>query len=77
LDRDVIDRTGISGRFDIHLELAQADLFPQGEPTEGAAPIDPYTDIQFALRRLGLRLESIKAPREFLIIDHVDRPSEN
>jgi uncharacterized protein (TIGR03435 family) len=77
LDRDVIDQTGIAGRFDIHLALSQADLFPRGDPAEPAPPTDPLANIQIALRPLGLKLESAKAPREFLVIDHVERPSEN
>jgi len=86
LDRDVIDRTGIAGGFDIHLDLSQADLFPFASTDNGAAPSDPAAAavaadpagaIFAAVKRLGLQLESAKAPGEYFAIDRVERPSEN
>lgn len=69
LDRPVIDRTGVSRTFDFHLEFA-----PEG--TDVADDTGPPS-IFAALGKLGLRLESVKGPREFLVIDHVERPTEN
>lgn len=83
LDRDAVDRTGIAGTFDIHLELSEDDLFPfarpesAGDPAALALPADPLTAIMAAVQKLGLKLESAKAPAEFLVIDHVERPSPN
>lgn len=64
LDRPVIDKTGITGLFDFHLEY--------GHPSVTADP-----SIFTALERLGLKLEQAKGPRQFLVIDHVERPSGN
>jgi uncharacterized protein (TIGR03435 family) len=37
----------------------------------------PHHRIDSVLGKLGLRLERAKGPREFLEIDHVEKPSEN
>ena len=90
LDRNVIDKTGITGTFDIHLNLSAVDL---GIPVAGAndsmipAPPPPGEALAVAdrvasrirdeLPKLGLKLEPMKGPGEFLVIDHVEKPSEN
>ncbi len=77
VDRPVVDRTGIAGSFDFHLEWA-ADAGAPGAPE--AAPSDPagapsiFTALQ---EQLGLKLVPARGPVEFLVIDHVERPSEN
>ncbi len=83
LDRPVIDKTGIDGLFDIHLEFALDDttraVLPANRP-DTIYPDDPTggTSIFTAVQeQLGLKLESAKGPGEFLVIDHVERPSEN
>jgi uncharacterized protein (TIGR03435 family) len=75
--RPVIDRTGLTGTFDIHLEWEGND--PNASPPDGAAASEPpSTSIVSAIRKqLGLQLDPGKGPREFLVIDHVERPSEN
>jgi uncharacterized protein (TIGR03435 family) len=85
LDRDVVDRTGIADTFDIHLDLTSNDLFPArqdttgrvGDPAEPTAAADPLSAIMRAVQKLGLRLEPSKVQGGFLVIDHVERPSEN
>jgi uncharacterized protein (TIGR03435 family) len=83
LDRDVIDRTGLTGKFDIHLQLTQQELFPWEGAHETAAaatapdPSDSTSAIMAAVQKLGLRLEPAKAPAQHLVIDHIERPSEN
>jgi uncharacterized protein (TIGR03435 family) len=81
-DRKVIDRTGLAGRYNIHLELALEDLFPGGpRPNDSAEPPPPSPEeraahIATAVRKLGLKLEPSKAPFPYLVIDRVERPSE-
>ena len=84
LGRSVIDKTGLAGAFDIHLELSPRDLIPappgpqvQTDPNATTPMPDPLNSVRFALQKLGLQLESTKGPGEALIIDHVERPSEN
>ncbi|MGD0771966.1 MAG: TIGR03435 family protein [Candidatus Solibacter sp.] len=77
LDLPVIDRTGLKGPFDIHLEWTYEES-TFSEP-DGRTVSDPsYNNIIMAIRnQLGLRLVRGKGPREFLVIDHIQRPSEN
>jgi uncharacterized protein (TIGR03435 family) len=86
LDRDVVDKTGVLGVFDIEMTLSLSDLFPgsQSDPrlAELLASAPNSTDpagssIFAAVQKLGLRLGPAKSPSEFLAIDHVERPSEN
>jgi bla regulator protein blaR1 len=80
-DRPVIDTTGITGRFDIHLEFTPDENTPRLPPSGDVADVsDPGAgqSILTALQRqLGLKLVPAKGPREFIVIDHVERPSEN
>jgi len=82
LDRPVIDQTGIAGRFDIHLRFSADEVTPRlYQP--GAAASTGNSDltsppISAAIQQqLGLKLEPAKGPVESLVIDHVERPSEN
>ena len=83
--RPVIDRTGLKGKFDVKLEFTPEPgqgFGPLGPPPPGVEappPPDPngpsiFTALQ---EQLGLRLESQKGPAETLVIDRVERPSEN
>jgi uncharacterized protein (TIGR03435 family) len=89
LDREVIDKTGIGGMFNFRLEAPPAYLFPDLSADGSSGLRDPsspmttpdspdvYAAIQAALQKLGLKLERTKGPDEFLVIDRVERPSEN
>lgn len=83
LDRHVIDKTGVKGMFHFHLEYAPDETKPNRIPG-GGLPVDPSSDVPpgptifTALeQQLGLKLVSDKGPRGYLVVDHVERPSEN
>ena len=85
LDRPVIDKTGITGRFNFHLELPVEVLGffhgPHGIAAlsgPGASETDPalVSAIKNAIQQLGLKLDPINGPGELLVIDSVERPSE-
>ena len=74
-ERIVVDRTGLKGRFDFNLEF-QPQRRSTTEPGELTSPDGPSIFIALQ-QQLGLRLISIKAPVEFLVVEHVQRPTEN
>lgn len=80
LGRPVADRTGLNGFFQVHLEFAadpgQGSMGPAGELSPGDSNNGPsiFTALQ---EKLGLKLESIKAPVDILVIDSIARPAEN
>jgi uncharacterized protein (TIGR03435 family) len=80
LDRVVIDKTNLTGRFDIRLQwtsdLGENPLSPTGLPLP-AEPGDAPSIFVAIQEQLGLKLEAAKGPVEFLVIDHVEKPSEN
>ena len=69
--RPVIDNTGLTGVFDVHLVWNPEDI---AVPSDLAAGPSLFTALQ---DQLGLKLEAAKGPIEMLIIDHVEMPSEN
>ena len=84
LDRPVIDKTGLKGSFDFHIEWnrpATARLLGPGGPEDhgkSASTDDPdspsiFTAVQ---EQLGLKLESGKGPIEILVVDHAEKPHE-
>jgi uncharacterized protein (TIGR03435 family) len=83
LSRPVVDKTGIHGDFQIHLTyapdaLAASPGAPGFRPTDADATADPGPDIFAAMQeQLGLKLQPAKGPVEVLVIDHVEKPTEN
>jgi len=82
--RVVVDKTGLSGLFDIKLEWTPDPITagPRGGAIQGpeaAPPIDSSGPSIFTAleEQLGLKLESAKGPVEVLVIDSVQKPSEN
>jgi uncharacterized protein (TIGR03435 family) len=78
LDRPVIDKTGLTGMFDFHLEFGydtpglkmRHPPVPEGDP--GGAP-----SLFAAVQKLGLKLEPAKGSSDYLVVDSVARPAEN
>jgi uncharacterized protein (TIGR03435 family) len=77
--RFVIDKTGLTGKFDIHLEEEiSAEIRQRIDPSRDLFSPSTAPPLPQALQQqLGLRLESTKGPVEFLVIDHIERPSPN
>lgn len=68
LARTVIDRTGLTGDFDIDLAFS-----PGGD---SGAPVDETVSIFAALQeQLGLKVESMRGPVEILVIDSAELPT--
>jgi len=85
MDREVIDRTGLAGRFDIHLEVTPADLQLKSvagrtvdQPGQPPADDNDGPSISVALQQqLGLKLETGSGPVPVLVVDHIERPTDN
>jgi uncharacterized protein (TIGR03435 family) len=83
MDRPVVDNTGLGGRFNIHLEYlpdetSSSTVRDGGSLSDGPSDIAPAPSIFTALQQqLGLKLAPAKGPGEFLVIDSIERPSEN
>jgi uncharacterized protein (TIGR03435 family) len=71
LQRVVIDKTGLTGKYDLLLSWAPDDGSPQ--PADAAAP-SLFTALQ---EQLGLKLQPGKAEIETLVIDHAELPIED
>ena len=67
-DRTIVDQTELAGEYDVTLKWT-----PDAADSDPAA-ISLFTAIQ---EQLGLKLESTKAPVEMLVIDSVQKATEN
>lgn len=75
--RPILDKTGLTGLYDIVLTRPDMGGGPPG-PRDGTSASDPGGDLISGLvDTLGLKLESTKAPVETLVIDHIERPTKN
>jgi uncharacterized protein (TIGR03435 family) len=79
LGSTVVDKTGLTGRYDIDLTFTPERQLPEGVNLPGPPPDPNGPSIYTAVReQLGLKLDSQKVQEEVLVIDHVERqPSEN
>jgi len=71
MPRPVVDQTGLSGLYDFTLNWMH-------DPSGDEAISDNIANFREALKnQLGLEIKSAHALVRFLIVDHVERPSEN
>ena len=92
LGRPVLDKTGITTNFDVHLEFAVdeslAGMMKEWGTVQGhreammakSDSSDPHTapNILAAIQaQLGLKLESTRGPVEVMVIDHIEKPAAN
>ena len=73
LDRSVIDKTGVTGKFDIHVEWTP-DEAPAGVDRSDSNSVSLFTVLA---EQLGLKIESARGPVDVLVIDHVERPTDD
>jgi bla regulator protein blaR1 len=80
VDRAVVDRTGLTGTFDLTLEWATQQHSHGSEPvadTNASAQSSGPSLFAAVREQLGLKLEPQTGPFDVLVIDHVELPSEN
>lgn len=72
VQRRVLDKTGFTGRFDVKLNF---------KPDDPGVDIPEFANVPTIFvaleEELGLKLESGRAPIDALVIDYIERPSEN
>ena len=91
-DHPIVDMTGLTGKYDVTLEISIQDLMnaaraagaavpaaPAADPSKPAeAASDPGGSLFTAIQSLGLKLEPRKSPMTFIVVDHVEKmPTEN
>jgi len=73
LDRPVIDKTGLTGKYDFVLKYkGRTDQDRSADDTDPTPPMDRALQEQ-----LGLKVEQVKGSVKVLVIDHIEKPSEN
>jgi bla regulator protein blaR1 len=75
MDRPVVDRTGLKGKFDFKMEYDENTDIP-ALALPGADLVGPALFTAFR-EQAGLKLQATKGPVEVLVIDHAEKPSEN
>jgi uncharacterized protein (TIGR03435 family) len=76
--RIVLDQTKLKGSYDFTLNWAPDPAFAPGR--DGASPAEDSggPSLFTALReQLGLRLESTRGPVDFIVVEHIEKPSAN
>jgi len=70
LDRKVVDRTGLTGRYDLSTEWTPA---PGLQKPAGVGPAT-FTALD---EQLGLKLDSAEGPINIVVIDRIERPDSS
>jgi uncharacterized protein (TIGR03435 family) len=81
-DRPLLDRTGLTGLYDIDTDgwvpMRPRPARPDGPNAEDLAMADPTRPtLNMIFDKLGLKMESSKAPVEMFVIDRVEKPTGN
>jgi len=79
VSRAIKDQTGLTGKYDLHLEFVPP-VIPG--PNPGVAVPNPAADSGANVftafqEQLGLKLQAVKAPIEFLVVDSAERPTQD
>ena len=77
LDRPVVNKTGLTGRYDFDLEWAPDETQFGGEVPVAPADAPSLPLFSAIQQQLGLRLEATRGPIAALVVDKAERPSAN
>jgi hypothetical protein len=80
VSRPVMDRTGLTGTYDLHMEFVPA--FSDSPNRDGSQIANPAADsgpnlFTALVEQAGLKLQGDKGPVDFLVIDRAERPTED
>jgi uncharacterized protein (TIGR03435 family) len=77
-DRPVIDKTGLAGTFDMHIEFTDGEFWNGTGWRPALAAVRPGpTFIEAMKEQLGLKLEPQTGRVEVFVLDHIEEPSAN
>jgi uncharacterized protein (TIGR03435 family) len=69
----VVDQTRLKGKYDFHLEFIREPVrIPDGVNIDSLGAILPVVRQQY-----GLKLATGKGPRKYMVVDHIEGPTEN
>jgi uncharacterized protein (TIGR03435 family) len=71
----IVDQTGLKGEYDLQLQFALSPRFDH--PDEKVPGPGGPTFTEALKKQLGFRLVKTSGPVQFLVIDHIERPTEN
>jgi uncharacterized protein (TIGR03435 family) len=71
----VQDKTGLTGTYDVVLK--RVEMGPAPDEAGGASASDPVGTNEWDIKALGLELKPAKGQVETLVIDHMEKPTEN
>jgi uncharacterized protein (TIGR03435 family) len=76
LDRPVLDKTGLSGHYDLQLTFASDNNAREPAPVDVATAAIPEGPSIFVAvqEQLGLRLDPQRAWLGVLVVDHIEKP---
>jgi uncharacterized protein (TIGR03435 family) len=75
LGREVVDKTGLSGKYDFTLRWTQDGVLGTDAASNGAdVPPSIFTAVE---EQLGLKLQPAKGPVQVLVVDDAEMPTEN
>jgi uncharacterized protein (TIGR03435 family) len=77
LDRPVVDKTGLSGRYDFDLEWAPDETQFGGDVAAATAVATSPPLFEAIQQELGLKLEATRGPVDALVVDTAERPAAN
>lgn len=77
MQRPVVDRTGLSGKFDFALEWTPQPEGPSVDADAGQFRQPGPSFMQAVHDQLGLKFKEDQAPIDIVVVDHIERPSEN
>ncbi|AFL90533.1 Protein of unknown function (DUF3738) [Terriglobus roseus DSM 18391] len=83
-DRPVVNKTGLEGRWDFVLKWTPDETQFPGAPASMRSPPPPTDGVELpptiykaVQEQLGLKLDSTKTKVDVMVLDHVEKPSEN
>jgi uncharacterized protein (TIGR03435 family) len=84
VDRPVFDRTGLTGAYEIALDVPRVGILARRIGARGDAPApedgasEPDISIFSSIQKLGLRLDPQRISLDYIVVDHADKmPTEN